>query len=105
MAKQMFLPEFFHKSDKSNDISPSENAGHTDIMFTLSSSFILEIPSTVEASESEPTSMHKTTFTGKTNRKLQDSWQKEFSWLLYNASDNKMMRKYLRFFFLRYVYI
>jgi formate-dependent nitrite reductase cytochrome c552 subunit len=37
--------------------------------------------------------MHKTTFTGKTNRKLQDSWQKEFSWLLYNASDNKMMCK------------
>jgi hypothetical protein len=37
--------------------------------------------------------MHKTTFTGKTNRKLQDSWQKEFSWLLYNASDNKLLWK------------
>jgi hypothetical protein len=43
-------------------------------MFTLSSSLILEIPSTTEASESEPTSKHKTTFTGKTNKKLQDSF-------------------------------
>jgi hypothetical protein len=54
----------------------------------------LETPSTVEASGSEPTNKCKTTTTGKTNRKFQDNWQKEFSWLLYNASDNKMTCKY-----------
>jgi hypothetical protein len=75
----MLLAECFHKSDKLNNASPVKMQKRG----TESSPFSLEIPLTVEVFESEQVSAK----------------QQEFSWLLLNASDNKMRCKYLRFFF------